>query len=264
MPEPPLPAVLAGLAGDPRVPIWARRLVLAVIAAIAVTLWQNWRWGLTAAALVAIADTLYQSKAMSPVPADVLASSAQRRTRRRLHLLRPAGYLALHNRAIPGTDSVIDHLVIGPAGVFAVDSERWDRRMPVRTTAGGPGGQGVGLRGGQLFHGPYSQAPRLAHARWEAAQAAALISAGLGQDVPVSAAMVIYGPAIPWGIATLRGVEVFGGKKMRTYFRRKGRDTRGQHLTEDDISTLAEAASAALPPAEIAPPPARQPRRLAS
>src|SRR6185312_16307514 len=97
-----------------------------------------WRWGLTAAVVVAITDTIYQSKAMSPIPADVRASSAQRRTRHRLGLLHAAGYVALHNRAIPGSDSVIDHLLIGPAGVFAIDSERWDRRLPVRTT-GAPG-----------------------------------------------------------------------------------------------------------------------------
>ena len=63
----------------------------------------------------------------------VQVTTAQRRTRRRLFLLRPAGYVALHRRAIPGSDSVIDHLVIGPGGVFALDSERWDRRLPVRT-----------------------------------------------------------------------------------------------------------------------------------
>lgn len=237
---------LAGLAADPRVPAWIRRLVLALAAALAVGLWQDWRWGLTAAVAVAIADTIYQAKAMSPVPADVLASSAQRRTRRRLNLLRPAGYLALHNRAIPGTDSVIDHLVVGPAGVFAIDSERWDRRMPVRTTAGVPGSK---AGGGHLYHGPFSQAERLTHARWEAARAAELIAAQAGQDIAVTPAMVIYGPTIPWGIATLRGVDVFGGKKLRTFFRRHSRATRGQHLTGEEIDLLASAARQALPPA---------------
>ena len=115
-------------------------------------IWQGWRLGVTAAALVAIADTVYRSRTRRS-SGGVRVTSAQRRTRRRLFLLRPAGYVALHRRAIPGSDSVIDHLVIGPAGVFALDSERWDRRLPVRNASAG-----------LLYHGPFSQEERLVHA----------------------------------------------------------------------------------------------------
>jgi len=242
LPEPSRP-VMTSIGADPRVPIWIRRAVMAVLAGAAVAIWrQDWRWGLTAAVAVAVIDTIYQSKAMSPIPADARATSAQRRTRRRLLLLRPAGYLALHSRAIPGTDSAIDHLVIGPAGVFAVDSELWDRRLPVRTTAGGPKASGV------LYHGPFSQAARLAHARWEAAQAARLVGAELGQDLSITPAMVIYGPTIPWGVATLRGVEVFSGRGARKFFKRQNRATRGHHLGDQEIEAIYEAAGRALPP----------------
>ena len=231
----------ASLGADPRLPIWIRRAAAALVAGIAVTIWQDWRWGLTAAAAVAIADTIYQSKATSAIPADVLATSAQRRTRRRLLMLRPAGYLALPGRAIPGSDSVIDHLVIGPAGVFAVDSERWDRRLPVRTTGRAPSGL--------LYHGPFSQSARLAHARWEAAQAASLIGAELGQEITVSPAMVIYGPMIPWGVVTLREVAVFSGKRVRKFFRGQNRAARGQQLDEQEIEQIYQAAEQVLPPA---------------
>ena len=105
----PRPA-LGALAGDPRLPLWIGRAVLAAAAGIAVMVWQGWRLGVTAAAFIAIADTIYRSKT-----AAVQVTTAQRRTRRRLFLLRPAGYVALHRRVIPGSDSVIDHLVIGPA-----------------------------------------------------------------------------------------------------------------------------------------------------
>jgi hypothetical protein len=229
---------------DPRVPVWIRRAVVALVAGTAVGLWQSWRWGLTAAAIVAIIDTVYQSKAMSPVPAEVLSTSARRRTRRRLLTLRPAGYQALHRRAIPGTKAVIDHLVVGPAGVFAVDSERWDRRLPVRATAVGTTASGM------LYHGPASQSARLAHARWEAAQAGSLLRAELGQEITVSPAMVIYGPTVPWAFATLRGVDVFGGRRVRTFFRRQNRLTRGQRLRAEEIEDILAAAERALPPAD--------------
>jgi hypothetical protein len=229
------------LSTDPRIPAWIRRAILALVAGVVVTIFAGWRWGLSAAAVVAIVDTIYQSKAMSPIPADARASSAQRRTRHRLGLLRTAGYVALHNRAIPGSDSVIDHLLIGPAGVFAIDSERWDRRLPVRTT----GATGTGV----LYHGPFSQSPRLAHARWEASRAAALIGAGLRQEIVVSPIMVIYGPTIPWGVANLRGVAVFGGRRVRKYFRARNRATRGEHLGQDEIDLIYQTAEQALPPA---------------
>jgi hypothetical protein len=232
-------AVFGGLAADPRLPIWIVRALLALAAGIGVTIWQGWRLGLTAAAFVAIADTIFRSRTTSVIPASVRVTSAQRRTRRRLLLLRPAGYVALHRRAIPGSDSVIDHLVIGPGGVFALDSERWDRRLPVRSVS-------TDL----LYHGPYSQRDRLRHARWEARQAASRLSKALGETISVRPAMAIYGPTIPWIVAALDGVDVFGGRRVRKYFKRQTRTSRGRRLDAGQIEDIHVAAALALPPAD--------------
>jgi hypothetical protein len=246
-PQAPSHSTIAGLAADPRLPIWIRRAVIAVVLATIGTVLVGWRWGLTIAALYAIGDTLYHAKTVSLIPAAARVTSAQRRTRRRLLLVRPSGYLAVHARAIPGSDSVIDHLVIGPGGVFALDSERWDRRLPVRTVATTSGAGQV------LYHGPFSQKERLAHARWEAAQASQLLSADLGREISVHPAMVIYGPVIPWGVATLRGVDVFAGRSIGKYFRSRGRARRGQRtpdrLNWDEAGEIFHAAQRALPPA---------------
>lgn len=228
----PRPA-LGALADDPRLPLWIGRAVLAAAAGIAVMIWQGWRLGVTAAALVAIADTIFRSKM-----AAVQVTTAQRRTRRRLFLLRPAGYVALHRRAIPGTDWVIDHLVIGPAGVFALDSERWDRRLPVRLVSAGP-----------LYHGPFSQEGRLEHALRESAQAAGYLSQALDREVRVHPAMAIYGPRIPWTVASVDGVDVFGGRRVRKYFRRQSKASRGTRLDAGQIEDIRAAAARALPPA---------------
>src|SRR5260370_27560437 len=106
--------LLGGLAGDPRLPIWIARAVLAIVAGGAITAWQGWRLGVTAAAFVAIADTIYRSKTTSLVPAAVRVGSAQLRTGRRLFLLRPHGHLLLHNRATPATHSPLHHPPIPP------------------------------------------------------------------------------------------------------------------------------------------------------
>jgi Nuclease-related domain len=236
--EVPLPRLIFGsLASDPRLPIWIGRLVMAAVAGIAIGIWrQDWRLGVTAAAVVAIADTIYRSRTTSVIPANVRVTSAQRRTRRRLFLLRPAGYVALHSRAIPGSDSVIDHLVIGPAGVFALDSERWDRRLPVRNTSGGA-----------LYHGPFSQKDRLRHARWEGSEAARHLSATLERDISVRPAMVIYGPTIPWTVSSMDGVDVFSGRRLRKYLRRQARSSRSDRLDAEQIDEIHAAALLALP-----------------
>ena len=244
LPAPTRP-IIAGLAADPRLPVWIRRAIFAVIVAVPVSIFGNWRWGLTAAAAVAIVDTVYQSKTMGLIPASARVTSAQRKTRHRLFLLRPGGYLSVNARAIPGTDSVIDHLVIGPGGIFAVDSERWDRRLPIRTVAANS------KAGPVLYHGPFSQKDRLAHARWEAAQASRLLSTDLGREISVYPAMVIYGPLIPWTVANLRGVDVFAGRAIGKYFRGRTKAARSgrtvSRLTWDEASEIFNSAQRTLP-----------------
>jgi hypothetical protein len=218
------------------VPVWIRRGVLAVAVGVAFGVWLSWRVGLTLAALVVIADTIYQSKAMSVIPASARVIVAQRRTRRRLALLRTSGFLALHARAIPGSPSVIDHLVVGPPGVYAVDSEYWDRRLSVRAGAGNA-----------LYHGPANKKERLIHARWEATQAARLVGSALHQELRVRPVMVIYGPKIPWIVARLRGVDVLPGGGIRKYFKKQVRASH-YRLSAQQISRIYEVAGDVLPP----------------
>ncbi|HUY50492.1 MAG TPA: NERD domain-containing protein [Streptosporangiaceae bacterium] len=234
--EPGAGRALASIAADPRTPTWIRRGVLAAAAGLVVAFLADWRFGLTAAAVVAILDTVHRSRTTAVIPAAVRVTSAQRRTRRRLRRLSRAGYRTLHACSVPGSTCIIDHLVIGPAGVFAVDSERWDRRLPVRAT-----------QGGQLFHGPYSQTGRLQHAQLEAGEAARLISARLGRKLRVRPAMVIYGPTVPWTVARISGVDVFSGRRLRRYLRAQARASRGQRLDDAEIERIHAAAALALP-----------------
>lgn len=229
--------LLGGLIEDPRLRIWITRAVLAAAAAIGITVWQGWRLGLTAAVLVVIADIILRSRTTSVIPAEARVTWAQRRTARRLRVLRARGYVALNARAIPDSDSVIDHLVIGPGGVFAVDSEMWDRRLPIRT-----------LSNRVLYHGPFSQKERLAHANWEADQASARLSQALGRDIKVRPAMVIYGPTVPWHVAKLSGVAVFGGGRIRKFFTGQTKISRAERLYADEIEEIYLAADDALPP----------------
>ena len=227
---------LSSFAADPRMPIWIRRAVIAAAIGVVVGILVDWRLGLTAAAIVAILDTVHRSRTTAVIPAAVRVTSAQRRTRRRLLWARRSGYLTLNARAIPGTNCIIDHLIVGPAGVFAVDSERWDRRLPLRAT-----------QGGHLYHGPYTQTSRLKHAQLEAGLAGRLISESLGRKQRIRPAMVIYGPTVPWTVARISGVDVFSGRRLRKYLRAQSRARREQRLTHEEIEQILSAAETALP-----------------
>jgi hypothetical protein len=227
---------LAHLSANPRMRAWQRRAIIAVIVGLVFTFVVTWRLGLTLAIVAAIADTIFWSIRGLPGPRGVKMTRAQRQTRRQLAKLGRAGYHAMHGNLIPESQEEIDHLVVGPAGVFAIDSEAWDRRLAVRTR-----------NGKQLWHGPESMKERLEHARWESQQAAELLSGAVGRPVTVRPAMAVYGPKIPWDVATIREVDVFSGPRLRKYLRRRARQNGVRPLSHDEVDRIYQAANQAFP-----------------
>ena len=226
---------VAHLSANPRRRAWQWRVIVAVVVGlVAGSLLDDWRLGLTFAVLAAIADTIIRSRTVFKGPAGVRLTKAQKHTARQLSSLHRKGYRAMHILPIPDSEEQIDHLVIGPAGVFAIDSEDWDKRMPVRTS-----------NHRQLWHGPRSMKDRLEHAHWEAGQAASLLSAEMGSPVTVRAAMAVYGPKIPWDVAEIRDVDVFSGERLRSYLRRRARRRDNNPLNASEIERVDKAAHAA-------------------
>jgi hypothetical protein len=225
---------LAHLSGNPRIRAWQRRALIAIIVGVVFSIVVSWRLGLTLAVIAAIADTIYQSRRGLPGQR-VKMTRAQRHTRRQLAKLARAGYRAMHGNLIPDSEEQIDHLVVGPAGVFAIDSESWDKHLVVRTK-----------NARQLWHGPFSMKERLEHARWESEQASELLSGAVGSPVTVRPAMAVYGPRIPWDVATIREVDVFSGPRLRKYLRRRAKD--GQRRLDDvEVERIYRAANQAFP-----------------
>jgi hypothetical protein len=232
------PLVNPHLRNDPRLRVWIIRTVVAFVLLVGFTIGLNWRIGVTAAVIYVAADSVFRSKTSAVVPAGVRITSAQRFTRRRLRVLQGSGYMALHARRIPGTSHIIDHVVVGPAGVFTIDSQRLDRRLPLRAM------------GGMLYHGRESMEGRFDHAVHEAKHAAKLIAAELGQRVRVRPAMVLYGPSISWVIMKVKGVDVFDGSRVGVYFRRETKAVARHRLNSSQIAMVLAAAARALPPLE--------------
>jgi hypothetical protein len=215
--------------------VWRWRAIIAITVGVLFSVLVSWRFGLTLAVIAVIADTIYRSR-RGYGPGGVRLTGAQRRTRRQLAKLGRAGYRAVHSNHIPQSEDQIDHLVVGPAGVFAIDSEAWDKRLPVRTR-----------NARQLWHGPDSKKERLEHARWESQRAADLLSGAVGKPVSVRPAMAVYGPKIPWDVATIREVDVFSGPRLRRYLRRRARQSGVQLLTDAEIERIFTAAHQAFP-----------------
>jgi hypothetical protein len=227
---------------DVQIRFWRlRATIMIVVGLLFGILTKNWMIGLTLAILAGIIDTLYRSRNAANYENGASQAGAQRRTRRQLKRMRRDGYFALDARPIPDSREFIDHLVIGPTGVYAIDSEKWDSKVPVRT-----------LNGKRLYRGPESQKDRLEHAAWEAGQASEILSAALGTEISVRPALAIYGPRIPWDIATIRNVDVFSGPTLRKYLRRRARQRDGApKLTREQVRTIYDTAARMLP--DVAP-----------
>ncbi|WP_019630276.1 nuclease-related domain-containing protein [Actinomadura atramentaria] len=232
------PRTYGELVGDPQVRRWMQRAAVAVAVAVVGSVVLGVRLGVTLGALYVVYDVVRRARrGTSSVAAWQKSSAVERKTEKQLKALERNGYRVLHARAVPRddegvSDGRIDHLVIGPSGVYAIDSEKWDRRLPVRT-----------MSHRKLFHGPFNKKDRLDEARWEAEQASRTISAQVGFEVPVQPSVAIYGPSIPWKVMRVRDVDVYSGTRARGYLRR-----RPTILTEADVQRIYSAAENSLPP----------------
>jgi hypothetical protein len=222
---------------DVQLGFWRVRVIIMVIVGVVFgVLTRSWEIALTLAILAGIVDTVRRSRNAASY-ANGAHPGARKATRKQLGRMRRDGYFALVDRPIPNSREVIDHLVVGPTGVYAIDSEKWNPRLPVRT-----------LNGKRLYLGPESQKDRLDHAVWEAGQASEILSAALGTEIAVRPALAIYGPKIPWDVATIRNVDVFTGPALRKYLKRRGRQKEDVvHLTREEIRTIYDTAARMLP-----------------
>ena len=242
--EPPRVGV-RDLPPDVQLEFWRKRaIIMVVVGAAAAALTRSWEIAVTLAILAGIADTV--RRARNPNLHMYLNGAkypAYKQTHGQLNKIRREGYFTLNARAIPGSQEVIDHLVIGPTGVYAIDSEGWDARLPIRT-----------INGRRLYLGPESQKDRLEHAVWEASQASEILSAALGYEVSVRPALAIYGPRVPWDVATIRNVDVFTGTALGKYLKqRHWKRTQPNEgvpsLTREEVRTIYDTAERMLPEA---------------
>ena len=121
--------------------------------------------------------------------------------RRTAHLLDPLerhGWAVLHDLAIPRSRANLDHLVIGPGGVFVIDSKQHRGRLQLDSS-------------GRLWHGRYPLAPTLQAVSFEADQAAQVLPDPGVAVVPIVA---VHGAQVPWGKVVTDGVPVLPARRL--------------------------------------------------
>jgi hypothetical protein len=127
----------------------------------------------------------------------------ERRTARLLAGLERQGWVVLHDLAVPGSRANLDHLVIGPGGVFVIDSKRYRGRLQLDPT-------------GQLWHGRYPLAAALRAVSFEADQAARVLPDPGVAVVPIVA---VHGAQVPWGKIVMDGVPVVSARRLPSMLR---------------------------------------------
>jgi hypothetical protein len=125
-------------------------------------------------------------------------AAGERRTARLLAPLERQGWVVLHDLALPGSRANLDHLVIGPGGVFVIDSKQYRGRLQLDAV-------------GKLWHGRYPLARALRAASWEADQAAQVLPDPGMAVVPI---MAVHGAQVPWGKVVTDGVPIVSARRL--------------------------------------------------
>jgi hypothetical protein len=130
-------------------------------------------------------------------------AAGERRTARLLGPLERYGWAILHDLEVPGSRANLDHLVIGPGGVFVIDSKQYRGRLQLDPS-------------GRLWHGRYPLAPMLRAVSFEADQAAMVLPDPGVAVVPVVA---VHGAQVPWGKVVMDGVPVVPARRLPSMLR---------------------------------------------
>jgi len=148
----------------------------------------------------------------------------ERRTARRLRRLERCGYVAFHDLSMPGSRANIDHLLIGPTGVFVIDSKQYSGRIQQTPD-------------GHVWHNHYPLDEQLRTVRDEASAVQAILG------TPVIPLLCVHGASVQWGGLSAQGAAIVPPGQLGAAL---GADP---VLSAEQVAVLAGTARARLRPA---------------
>ena len=207
------------------------RAALTLAALLVVGVLWSWPVAVVVAALVAVVDTVYRWRTHEAVKTWRKGAVGERRTARALRPLQRRGYTVLHDRSLPRSRANVDHIVIGEAGVFVVDTKNWN------------GNRRITRRGRYVKVGRMSGDKAVDAVIWESGLVAKVLSEELGYLVEVVPVLAIQGPHVPLlRVVKVEGVPLLHPSQVRTWIVRSGR-----RLTPEQVARVSEAAERLLP-----------------
>jgi ssDNA-binding Zn-finger/Zn-ribbon topoisomerase 1 len=189
----------------------------------------------SAGALAAIGVLAAFAVAVFELPQTTIAwrkgAEGERRTATYLAGLEEAGFVVLHDRRVPGYGGNLDHVAIGPSGVWAIETKRLSGKVEIS-------GDDVRI-GGRRQDGIIDQAFREAIAV-QVALRDQLDPLGL----TVTPIICLHDGQLPWFNRSVRGVQLVSGQGL---IRQLGGGE--PRLSGEQVQAIAEVASARLQPA---------------
>jgi hypothetical protein len=121
-----------------------------------------------------------------------------------------ADVVVLNDRRVPGTRGNIDHLVVGPAGLFVVDAKRYKGSLKIRDKGG------LFRTDERLYVGGRDRSHLADNIGWQV-QAVETLLASVGVVMPVTPVLCFIGVEWPLFFApeSFRGVRLEGPKSIR-------------------------------------------------
>jgi hypothetical protein len=151
-------------------------------------------------------------------------AQGERHTARLLRRLPRHGFVVFHDLVVPGSQANVDHLVIGPTGVFVIDSKQWTGSVHQSAD-------------GLVWHNHYRLDRTLETVRWEAE----MIGRMLGTRA--AALLCVHGAHVQGGGVDAQGVPIVPAQLLRSAL---GQD---RVLSDVDVTVLATTAWTSLRPA---------------
>jgi len=143
-------------------------------------------------------------------------------------LLRPLeaqGFRVMHDRLMPRSRANIDHIVVGPPGVFIVETKNYGGKLRVRH--------------GEVWVAGRRKTEIVAQAKREAAAVAAVVS-----PVPVTPLLCVHRADLGWFKVEADGVRIVASREMVKVLRKSP-----VRLTPDEVTRLADEIEKSLVPA---------------
>jgi hypothetical protein len=182
------------------------------------------RVGLASLAVAALVGWRLRFRPSNQARAWQRGAAGERHTARLLDRLGHEGYVVFHDLAMPNSPANLDHLVVGPSGVFVIDSKKWT-------------GQVHQSSDGLIWHNHYRLDRTLATIGWQAETLGRLLG------VPVAPLVCVHGAHIQHGGLRAHGVAIVPATLLRSAL---GYD---QVLSDTDIERSAASARMRLRPA---------------